>query len=344
MSYYKRAIDVLSRYQQKDRITKLNKVLNGRTRGLTVVLENIIDPGNAAAVLRTVESHGIQDVHLIESWHNFNINSEITKGCDRWMTIHRYKSPVDCLEKLKKDKYAIWSSCIGEESISIQSAAFPRIKPIDPHQAAATLAAAAATKPFEELMDPKDTHNEQHSFMREALDRVKLHPFGDLDPKKSKAKVRSVAANAAAAAAAAVVSVATGPLTTAAATVAGPLAAAVAAAASGPLSTLAGEVAADSLNHVNKLAIVFGNENRGVSKYMKQESDGLFELPMRGMSQSYNISASVAISMAYLNSWGGIQPDLSDEEKEQILFEWLIKSTEFAKKILEKEGLRPDNY
>jgi len=46
---------------------KFEKIINFRTRYLTVVLEDIYQPHNASAVLRTCDCFGIQDVHIIEN-------------------------------------------------------------------------------------------------------------------------------------------------------------------------------------------------------------------------------------------------------------------------------------
>ena len=46
------------------------KVLEERTRHFTVVLEDIYQPHNASAVVRTCDIFGIQDVHTIENKYN----------------------------------------------------------------------------------------------------------------------------------------------------------------------------------------------------------------------------------------------------------------------------------
>lgn len=51
-----------------------------------------------------------------------------------------------------------------------------------------------------------------------------------------------------------------------------------------------------------KIAVVFGNEHRGVSRSMEGKVDGHVILPMRGFAQSFNVSVAVASTLMYLNS------------------------------------------
>ena len=44
----------------------LTSVVNRRTRHFCMVLEDLFDPHNISAVIRTAEVFGLQDVHIIE--------------------------------------------------------------------------------------------------------------------------------------------------------------------------------------------------------------------------------------------------------------------------------------
>jgi tRNA (guanosine-2'-O-)-methyltransferase len=93
-SYFKQFIN-------PDRLSLIENKLSYRTRYITLVLENLYQPHNASAVLRTCECFGIQDVHIIENNNKFVANDEIALGSDQWLTIHRYnKNPQNTLEAL----------------------------------------------------------------------------------------------------------------------------------------------------------------------------------------------------------------------------------------------------
>jgi tRNA (guanosine-2'-O-)-methyltransferase len=95
--------------------------LEHRTRYLTVVLEDIHKSHNASAVLRTSECFGIQDLHIIEKQHPYNLHPHISSGSARWVNLHHYNEPDTdntkvCLENLKKKGYRILVTTLNEEA------------------------------------------------------------------------------------------------------------------------------------------------------------------------------------------------------------------------------------
>ena len=67
-----------------------DRVLDFRTRYITVVLEDIYQSHNASAVLRTCECFGIQDVHIIENRNTYNINPDVVLGATKWLNLKKY--------------------------------------------------------------------------------------------------------------------------------------------------------------------------------------------------------------------------------------------------------------
>jgi len=52
------------------------------------------------------------------------------------------------------------------------------------------------------------------------------------------------------------------------------------------------------LSFAQPVALVFGNEHRGVSREAVALADACYAIPMRGFSQSFNVSVAAAISLA----------------------------------------------
>lgn len=94
-----------------ERQSRLQDVLDQRTRHLTVVLENVYQPHNTSAVLRSCDAFGVQDVHVVETENRFRVTREITMGTDKWLTLHRHSVETDpaaaCITKLREDGYRI---------------------------------------------------------------------------------------------------------------------------------------------------------------------------------------------------------------------------------------------
>ena len=87
------------------------KVLNERTRHFTVVLEDIFQPHNASAVVRSCDVFGVQDVYAIENKFTNKVSRHVAKGSQKWLNINRYKEDGNntktCLEDLRAKGYQI---------------------------------------------------------------------------------------------------------------------------------------------------------------------------------------------------------------------------------------------
>jgi tRNA (guanosine-2'-O-)-methyltransferase len=112
-------IQYLENFITSERLLLFNQILHYRTRYLTVVLEDIYQQHNASAVVRTCDCFGIQDVHTIVSRNNFIINKQIALGAEKWLSIKKYLSAKECINKLKNDGYRIIATSIEPTSQSL---------------------------------------------------------------------------------------------------------------------------------------------------------------------------------------------------------------------------------
>lgn len=82
-----------------------------RTKYATVVLEDIYQPHNASAVLRSCDCFGIQDVHIIENRNTWEYSRDVEQGSSKWLNIHRYneetQNSLACIQSLKSKGYKI---------------------------------------------------------------------------------------------------------------------------------------------------------------------------------------------------------------------------------------------
>ncbi|MEB3884271.1 RNA methyltransferase [Lyngbya sp. CCY1209] len=117
-------INHLQEFATPERSRKIQTILRERTRQIAVVLEDLYQPHNASACLRSCDSFGIQDVHIIENRNRFDLNREVSVGSDRWLTLHRYNRPdinntETCLNSLKKQGYLLVATTPHTDDISI---------------------------------------------------------------------------------------------------------------------------------------------------------------------------------------------------------------------------------
>lgn len=96
-----------------------------RTRYITVVLEDIYQPHNASAVLRTCDCFGIQDVHIIENRNKYQINPDVALGSNQWLSLFKYNTPgnntVSTLEKLRTEGYRIVATTPHSNDTELQN-------------------------------------------------------------------------------------------------------------------------------------------------------------------------------------------------------------------------------
>lgn len=88
--FEKELIEYLENFVSARRAKLFDKVLSNRTKYITVVLEDIYQPHNASAVLRTCECFGIQEVNIIENSNKYQVNPDVALGSDKWLTINKF--------------------------------------------------------------------------------------------------------------------------------------------------------------------------------------------------------------------------------------------------------------
>ncbi len=101
----------LQEFITSNKKSKFERLILQRTRHLTIVLEDIYQPHNASAVLRSCDCFGIQDVHIIENMNKYEVNPDVALGSSKWLNLIKYCEKENntefCLKKLKSDGYRV---------------------------------------------------------------------------------------------------------------------------------------------------------------------------------------------------------------------------------------------
>src|SRR6185312_2467376 len=116
----------LSQFVTEERKKRFEEVLQNRTRHIAIALEDIYQPHNASAVLRSCDCFGIQDVHIIENENKYTVNPDVALGSYKWLTLNRYNkkdenNTVNCIDTLKKQVYAIAVTSPHKDSYTIEN-------------------------------------------------------------------------------------------------------------------------------------------------------------------------------------------------------------------------------
>jgi tRNA (guanosine-2'-O-)-methyltransferase len=90
-----------------ERRDRLLAVLNKRQNDLTVVLENVFDPHNISAVMRTCDAVGIQEVYVLNTKipRHKKWGAKSSSSAAKWLTIHQFTDAHTCFEALRS-KYS----------------------------------------------------------------------------------------------------------------------------------------------------------------------------------------------------------------------------------------------
>lgn len=104
-----------------EREQRISQVLDKRQDGLTVVLENVFDPHNISAVMRTCDAVGVQEIHVLNTripahkkW-----GAKSSSSAADWLTIYTYTDAETCFEGLRKKGYRIFATHLEGEPLSL---------------------------------------------------------------------------------------------------------------------------------------------------------------------------------------------------------------------------------
>ena len=104
-----------------ERYGRLTSVLNHRQPDLTVILENVFDPHNVSAVMRTCDAVGIQDIYILNNrippHKKWGYRSSST--AEKWLSVHQYTEAEACFKEVRKKYEKIYSSHLSESSSNL---------------------------------------------------------------------------------------------------------------------------------------------------------------------------------------------------------------------------------
>lgn len=104
-----------------ERNDRLTSVLNKRQPDLTVLLENVFDPHNISAVMRTCDAVGIQDIYILNSkipphkkW-----GAKSSSSAAKWLTIHQFTNADECFAELRKHYKKIYTTHLSSDAVGL---------------------------------------------------------------------------------------------------------------------------------------------------------------------------------------------------------------------------------
>jgi tRNA (guanosine-2'-O-)-methyltransferase len=105
----------------EERKKRMEAVLSRRQNNLTVVLEDVWDPHNISAVMRTCDAVGVQEIYVINSQvkHQLQWGKRSSGSADKWLTIHLFDNVVECFSVLRKRYDKALTTHLSSDAVSL---------------------------------------------------------------------------------------------------------------------------------------------------------------------------------------------------------------------------------
>lgn len=107
-----------------ERMAKFKDVAARRQPDLTVVLENVHDPHNISAVLRSCDSVGIREIFVLYTdpgldEDRLELGKRSSAGARKWVDVHFYSDARACFGRVRQRYSRILSTHLDEEAIPL---------------------------------------------------------------------------------------------------------------------------------------------------------------------------------------------------------------------------------
>lgn len=97
---------------------KMRSVIARRQPTLTIVLENIHDPHNISAILRSCDAVGIYEVYVLNSevYNSKKLGKRSSASARKWVKVHYFTDTQACVDELKAKGFALWGTHLSADA------------------------------------------------------------------------------------------------------------------------------------------------------------------------------------------------------------------------------------
>lgn len=106
----------------------MSGVLAKRQPDLTVVLENVFDPHNISAVMRSCDAVGIQEIYILTTRipRHKKWGAKSSSSAAKWLTIHQFDDAVACFTALRARYSSILTTHLSSDAIGLHQMDFTK--------------------------------------------------------------------------------------------------------------------------------------------------------------------------------------------------------------------------
>jgi tRNA (guanosine-2'-O-)-methyltransferase len=110
------------------RFDKLQAVLQRRQFDLTIVLENVFDPHNISAVMRTCDAVGVQELYILNTKipRHKKWGARSSSSAAKWLTVHQFEDTDQCFDSIRSRGLKILTTHLDTQAVPLYAVDFTR--------------------------------------------------------------------------------------------------------------------------------------------------------------------------------------------------------------------------
>ncbi|WP_027180165.1 TrmH family RNA methyltransferase [Maridesulfovibrio bastinii] len=117
----------MKRERTTRREERIRHVLARRQNDLSLIIDNVWDPHNVAAILRSCDAFGVSDIHL---YYTENVWPELTSrsaaSAQKWVDRTVHEDPAEMISSLKSKGYQIVRTGFSEKALPLMDYDFSK--------------------------------------------------------------------------------------------------------------------------------------------------------------------------------------------------------------------------
>jgi tRNA (guanosine-2'-O-)-methyltransferase len=109
---------------ETSREQKIHQLVQNRQFDLTVILENVDDPHNVGAVLRSCDSVGIREIFVLYTRpglqnHKLELGKRSSAGSRKWIDVYLYRDVEACMDHVRRNYAQVYATHLAHDAKSL---------------------------------------------------------------------------------------------------------------------------------------------------------------------------------------------------------------------------------